>query len=460
MYAATVGALAEEEHVPDRYQSLSRTAVGAFLVRRLGLPDPTPLRRFSLGHLLLPDPVLVGGSGRARGEAFAAISAAGGTATTEVPDDGEIAAVVYDATSIASSPALVELQQFLSPLVRRLRRCGRVVVIGSTPETAGSTSARIAQRGLEGFTRSLAKEVGRGSTVQLVYVAPSAEAGMASTLCFLLSAKSAYVSGQVVRLTPPVVAFNNSLVDQEAPLADKVALVTGASRGIGAAVARVLSRDGARVVGVDLPAAAGQLQRLADELGGVRISLDITAVDGPQRLGRRLQELAKGVDIVVHNAGVTRDRRLANLTAERWQEVIAVNVNAPERITAELLEQRLIRPHGRVVAVSSVAGIAGNPGQTSYATSKAGVIGLVDAFSEITRDDGITVNAVAPGFIETQMTASMPFALREAGRRLNSMRQGGQPVDVAETVAWLAHPASGGVNGTTVRVCGQSLLGA
>lgn len=444
----------------DRYQALSRTPIGAFLVKRLGLPDPEPLRRFSPGERDLVEPILVGGEGRARAEAIAAVAAIGGDALTSAPQEGALGGVVYDATWVESSPELVALQQFFTPLVRRLRRCGRVVVVGATPETAESVPGRIAQRALEGFTRSLAKEVGRGSTVQLVYVAPTAEAALPSTLCFLLSAKSAYVSGQVVRVSQPVAADDASAIGLDTPLAGKLALVTGASRGIGAAIARTLHRDGARVVGVDVPEAADRMQRLAAELDGERISLDITAVDAPQRIARRLSELAGSVDIVVHNAGIARDRRLTNLTAERWQQVVDVNLRAPERITVELLDQDLLRPGGRVVAVSSIAGIAGNPGQTNYATSKAGIIGLVDALAAETRGRGITVNAVAPGFIETSMTASLPILIREAGRRMNSMRQGGQPVDVAETVAYLAHPNSGGVTGNTVRVCGQSLLGA
>jgi 3-oxoacyl-[acyl-carrier protein] reductase len=166
-----------------------------------------------------------------------------------------------------------------------------------------------------------------------------------------------------------------------------------------------------------------------------------------------------GVDIVVHNAGITRDKRLANMTDDRWESVIAVNLTAPERITRELLDQKAIKPNGRIVGVASTSGIAGNLGQANYATSKAGVIGLVDSLAG-DLPDGITANAVAPGFIETQMTAAMPIGTREAGRRMNSVAQGGQPVDVAETIAWLANPASGGVNGNVVRVCGQSLIGA
>jgi 3-oxoacyl-[acyl-carrier protein] reductase len=107
-----------------------------------------------------------------------------------------------------------------------------------------------------------------------------------------------------------------------------------------------------------------------------------------------------------------------------------------------------------------MSGIAGNNGQTNYATSKAGVIGMVQSMAPELAQRGATINAVAPGFIETQMTASIPLMIREAGRRMNSLSQGGLPVDVAETVAWFAAPATSGVTGNVVRVCGQSLLGA
>ena len=149
---------------------------------------------------------------------------------------------------------------------------------------------------------------------------------------------------------------------------------------------------------------------------------------------------------------MTKDRTLAKMPEDRWQSLMEVNLLAPERITEALLP--LLRDDGRIVCVSSLSAIAGNAGQTNYATSKAGLLDLV---SGLELDRGITINAVAPGFIETQMTAAMPLGVREAGRRLNSLRQGGLPVDVAETVAWLA---GSGVDRNVVRVCGQSLLGA
>jgi 3-oxoacyl-[acyl-carrier protein] reductase len=143
-----------------------------------------------------------------------------------------------------------------------------------------------------------------------------------------------------------------------------------------------------------------------------------------------------------------------------WDNVISVNLAAPLKLSQALLDAEELKPNGRIICVSSIAGIAGNLGQTNYAASKAGVIGLVQALAPRLEAYGGTINAVAPGFIETQMTAAIPLTIREAGRRMNSMAQGGQPEDVAETISWFAHPGSGGVNGNIVRVCGQSLLGA
>ena len=140
--------------------------------------------------------------------------------------------------------------------------------------------------------------------------------------------------------------------------------------------------------------------------------------------------------------------------------MLSVNLTAQERLTDAMLDGGGLRAGGRIVSVSSVSGIAGNRGQANYAASKAGVIGTVEAYAPVLAERGQTINAVAPGFIETEMTAAMPLGTREAGRRMNSVAQGGRPVDVAEAVAWLASPASGGVNGNVVRVCGQSLIGA
>jgi 3-oxoacyl-[acyl-carrier protein] reductase len=268
------------------------------------------------------------------------------------------------------------------------------------------------------------------------------------------------VSGQVVRLGLTELVSPDAVADRAKPLAGKIALVTGASRGLGAAMARTLHRDGAEIVGLDVPALSSDLDALMAELDGTSIAEDITAPDAPAVIARALADAHGGVDIVVHNAGITRDKRLKNMKTENWDLVIDISVGAPQRITAELLEQKLLRPGGRVIGISSIAGIAGNNGQTSYGTAKAGVIGFVQDLSKRVAKDGITVNAIAPGFIETDMVKTMPIGIREAGRRLSSLSQGGLPIDVAEAIAWYAHPGSSAISGNVVRVCGQALIGA
>lgn len=450
----------------DLYQGFTRSTLGKQVTRLLGLPQPARLERYAEDAPLVTGTVGVGGRGRLADDLVDVLDSLGIAATThtsgDTSGDGTFKGLVLDATGLTDSAELVALRDFFTPLMRRLDPCPRVVVLGTPPERT-SGAERVAQRALEGFTRSLGKEIGRGGTVQLVYVAPGAEGAVHSTLAFLLSPKSAYVSGQVIRIGTHGDAPAGAVADWTRPLTGRVALVTGASRGIGEQIARVLHRDGATVVGVDVPQAADELQALMRELDGDHLLLDITARDAPHRIARHLRERHGGVDVVVHNAGITRDRKLANMApspeGDRWESVIAVNLTAPERITRQLLDEKVVNDNGAIIGVASIAGIAGNVGQTNYATSKAGVIGLVDSLAD-ELGSGITINAVAPGFIVTQMTAAVPFATREVGQRLNAMAQGGLPVDVAETIAWLASPGSTAVSGNVVRVCGQMMLGA
>jgi len=439
----------------DRYSQIVNAPVVATVAKQLGLPQPVELDRYQPGAPVVAGPVLYDGAPGGRlGKQLAAFLDE--IKAERAGNEGRAKALVFDATGVADSTELVELQRFFYPSAGRLQRSGRVVVLGTPPAEAGSARAHTAQRALEGFTRSLAKEIGgRGSTCQLVYVAKGAEDQLDSTLRFLLSPRSAYVSGQVVRIGVGVAP--QPQLDWEQPLAGKKALVTGAARGIGAAIARTLARDGASVVGLDIPPALEDLTVLTTELGGEAIGLDITAEDAPEQIAAALGD---GVDVVVHNAGVTKDRTIAKMPEERWTQLMEINLSSEERINDALLDGKLLKPNGRIVGVSSMAGIAGNNGQTNYASSKAGVIGMVEAMAPELAKRKATINAVAPGFIETKMTAAMPIGPREAGRRLASLSQGGLPVDVAETIAWFASPASTGVNGNVVRVCGQSLLGA
>jgi 3-oxoacyl-[acyl-carrier protein] reductase len=467
----------------DRYAQLINTPVGRIVSKQVGLPQPVKLDRYEAGQPVVDGPVLFGaaeGSRLARSVArvLGAVGAevhtplgsdvrsaaadAGLDATIfnpEVaPSDQTFKALVYDASGIESSDQLRAAYEFFHATIRRVRTSGRVIVLGTEPGQAGAPPAHIAQRALEGLVRSIGKEVRRGATAQLVYVAPGGEDAIESTLRFLLSPRSAYVSGQVVRVGAPVA--DAGVVDWERPLSGKVALVTGASRGIGEAIAEVLARDGAHVVGLDVPSQAADLDAVTGRIGGSAITVDITDTAAPSQIAGELLDKHGGVDVVVHNAGVTRDKTLGRMSEDLWDMVLSINLSAPQRIDRELFERGALRPNGRVVCVSSISGIAGNAGQTNYSTSKAGVIGIVEAWHSGVAERGATLNAVAPGFIETQMTAAMPIATREAGRRMNSLAQGGLPVDVAETIAWFASPGSAGVNGNVVRVCGQSLIGA
>jgi 3-oxoacyl-[acyl-carrier protein] reductase len=466
----------------DRYQQLVNTPIGKLVSKQIGLPNPPTLERYRPGRPVVSGPVLLGAPGGRLGPAVAKILRSidaevltpmdeelrGAAAQAKLdagiwnPDaataEQRFKALIFDATGIQSSQELQEAWAFFHPTIRRVMTSGRVIVLGTAPEDCSSPPAAIAQRALEGLVRAIGKEVKKGATSQLVYVKPKAEGQLESTLRFFLSPKSAFVSGQVVRVAPGVAATGK--FDWQSPLNGKVALVTGAARGIGAAIAEVLARDGAHVVGLDVAPMADELVEVTGRLGGSSLTADITDPGAPAAIATHLLEEHGGVDVVVHNAGVTRDKTLGRMSEEQWSTVLGINLTAPQRIDKELFEREAVRRNGRIVSVSSISGIAGNAGQTNYSTSKAGVIGFVAAWAPALAKRGVTINAVAPGFIETKMTAAMPLAIREAGRRMNSVSQGGLPIDVAETIAWYASPASAGVTGNIVRVCGQSLLGA
>ncbi|WP_281645586.1 3-oxoacyl-ACP reductase [Parendozoicomonas sp. Alg238-R29] len=471
----------------DRYQKIATSPFGKSLFSSLGLPTPVELDRqddaaadFVKGKVLVGAAVgsslldvvaktLSDSSAEICCQASAATASdvvkaaeAAGKKVTQVStgreDVTKFKGLVFDATGISSTSELRALHEFFSPVVRKMANSGRIVVLGLAMEDCASVSQAASMRSLEGFTRSLGKEVGKkGTTVQLIYVSKGAEAQLESPLRFCLSPRSAYVSAQVLKVSN---GTETTAIDWGRPLADKVVLVTGASRGIGESIAEVMARDGAKVVCLDVPQAKEGLDKVAARLGGTAIAVDITAADAPKTIADALEKDFGGVDVVVHNAGVTRDKTLGNMKADWWDMVIDINLSSEERINDELLERNLLRENGRIICVSSMSGIAGNFGQTNYAVSKAGVIGYVQAMAAPLAEKKITINAVAPGFIETQMTAAIPLMTREVGRRMNSLSQGGQPQDVAEAIAFFASPASTGVNGNVIRVCGQSLLGA
>ncbi|MBI2692093.1 MAG: 3-oxoacyl-ACP reductase [Solirubrobacterales bacterium] len=450
----------------DKYAEFVRGPVGGFIAPKVGLPQPTKLERYKKGQPVVAGKAFIGAApgGRLGESLVAALKSANVEFEYSEPGvapegDERFKVLVFDATGITDSTQLEELWRFFHPTIRRVKSCGRVVVLGTQPELTGNAKEATAQRALEGFTRAVGKEIRKGSAVNLVYVAPGAEDQIESTLRFFISPRSAYVSGQVARIVESI-GGDAGAIDWNMPLAGKVALVTGASRGIGASISETLARDGAHVVGLDIPPLKEDLEKLMAKLGGSSIVEDITAEDAPKVIADFLAEHHNGVDIVVHNAGVTKDKTLGRMDEDKWSVLMDINLSSEERINDELLARQLVKANGRVICVSSMSGIAGGAGQTNYSTSKAGVIGLVQSTAPEWAKHGVTINAVAPGFIETQMTAAMPMGPREVGRRMNSMQQGGLPVDVAEGIAWYASPASTGLTGNVVRVCGQMLIGA
>ncbi|MET0341094.1 MAG: 3-oxoacyl-ACP reductase [Polyangiales bacterium] len=474
----------------DFLLELSSNPTASKLIKAAGLPIPlpTPLARLkapSTERVLDDAKVVVGGDGklghllaqvllaagaepyvvsdallaafRAPGEAFHRQARKLGI--DEVLEGEKLNALVFDATAIADPADLKQLYDFFHPRVRSLARSGRAVVLARPPEAATTPLEAAARQAVEGFTRSLAKEIGKlGATANVLFVADGAEGRAGPVVRFVLSRASAFVSGQPLRVSST--AKGELEARAERPLEGKVVLVTGSARGIGEATAEILAGEGAHVVVLDRPADDKAASAVAERIKGSVLLADISDRDAPKQIASFLKARFGGVDVVVHNAGITRDKTLANMKPEAWQQTVDINLSAVARITEALLEDRVLREGGRVICLSSIAGIAGNNGQTNYAASKGGVIGFVRKLADDLAGRGITVNAIAPGFIETRMTAAIPVAIREVARRLSALGQGGQPSDVGQAITFLATPGAQGVTGQVLRVCGGAFVGA
>lgn len=444
----------------DKYTQFVSRGMGKDLAKRLGLPQPVVLRRYQPGAPLVTGPVLVNGDSAGADDLATTLLGWGLDVRRNALPKEKLGAIILVLDSVQRPEDLARPVLTMGASLRELASNGRVITVSRAAQGTSSPAAAAARQGIDGLLRSLAKELRSGATANGILLAEdlaTTSPSVLGALRFFLSGRSAYVDGQFLSVSS---AAGRLPAAAAKPLAGKVAVVTGAARGIGAAIARTLHRDGAKVVLVDIPAAGDHLAEVANQVRGTALQLDISRDDAGQRIIEHAVERHGNLDIVVHNAGITRDRLLANMDQGRWQSVIAVNIAAQLRINEALLASEHFKDSPRIVSVASTSGIAGNRGQTNYGASKGGVIGMVRSTAPLMASFGGTINAVAPGFIETEMTARMPMAIREAARRLNSLKQGGQPTDVAEAIAFLASDSAGGISGEVLRVCGQQLVGA
>lgn len=254
---------------------------------------------------------------------------------------------------------------------------------------------------------------------------------------------------------------------QTDPIRPRIALVTGASRGIGAAIARRLAADGLRVVCAARSAEA--VKALAAEIDGLPLVLDVTDAAAVAEVGARVEAMAGPVDVLVNNAGVSASAPLARHGDDDWDHMLAVNLTGPFKLCRALVPGMVERGFGRVVFVASNAGLTGYPYTTGYCASKHGVVGLMRAMAAELARSGVTVNAVCPGFVETDMTAGAvdrivrstgrdAAAAREALARLNPQKRLIEPDEVAFAVASLVAHAARGINGQAIALDGGQVM--
>jgi 3-oxoacyl-[acyl-carrier protein] reductase len=240
-------------------------------------------------------------------------------------------------------------------------------------------------------------------------------------------------------------------------MSDKqVALVTGASRGIGAAIARQLAQDGFTVVGTaTTQEGAGKIsQALAGFSGSRGAALDVNDAPAAEALIDGILREHGGLHVLVNNAGITRDQLAMRMKDEDWDAVLDTNLKAVFRMSRAVIRPMMKQRHGRIIHITSVVGASGNPGQANYAAAKAGVAGMTRALARELGSRGITVNCVAPGFIETDMTASLPPEQQKALLQQIALGHLGKPEDIAHAVAYLASDRAGYVTGQQLHVNG------
>jgi 3-oxoacyl-[acyl-carrier protein] reductase len=241
----------------------------------------------------------------------------------------------------------------------------------------------------------------------------------------------------------------------------QVALVTGASRGIGAAIAHELAQRGFKVVGTaTTDDGAAKISAALGSFAGSRgARLDVNDGAAAEALVDAIAKEGGGLQVLVNNAGITRDTLAMRMKDDDWDAVLDTNLKAVFRMSRAVMRTMMKQRYGRIVNITSVVGASGNPGQANYAAAKAGVAGMTRALARELGSRGITVNCVAPGFIETDMTASLPEEQQKALLGQIPLGHLGKPADIAHAVAWLASPQAGYVTGQEIHVNGGMFMG-
>lgn len=464
----------------DYFLELAKNPLARSIVTKLPLPVNLPplLRRTAAAWsgeefagrsvLFLQTALPDSSDGRFENAVVETVHRLSGKIMHHVPAGEKVDAVLIDATSLDSPVGLDKVFLAVQKHLAFLASGGRIVIAAAVSEAEkdGRKEGGALTSALKAFVKSLGREVGRsGSTANLLLFPAGVAPQAAEVAGWLLSDRPAFISGQTLTLNhgADLEIVSGSL------LKDKSAVVTGASRGIGLAICKALRREGAKVLGIDHPS---QKQELKDAMQAISADSMIQDLGDPLAPGKLAQLIAGAdggfghdgvIDIMVHNAGITRDRTLRRMSVSEWDSVMKLNYEFPLQMSSELLtsspgKKPLLADGGRIIMISSIVGLAGNFGQTNYAAAKGGVIGLTTDLAAAYPKH--CINSIACGFIETGMTAKIPPIMREVARRMNALKQGGQPEDVAEATLLLAGPHGSQISGQVLRVCGLHPAGA
>jgi len=235
----------------------------------------------------------------------------------------------------------------------------------------------------------------------------------------------------------------------------EIALVTGASRGIGKAIAEQLAAQGATVIGTATSdSGADNITAYLSPYGGKGMCLNVTDADSIAAVMKAISDEFGAVSILVNNAGITKDNLLMMMKEDQWNDIIETNLTSVYRLSKAVIRSMMKSKKGRIINIASVVGLTGNPGQTNYSATKAGMLGFTKSLAREIGSRNITVNCVAPGFIDTDMTRELPEEQREALIKQIPLNRLGDPADIAAAVAFLASPAAAYITGETINVNG------